>query len=516
MWLLSFKRNNFFFYFGINVFFTGIFSLFSLVLFSQNNGINENTSFTQNNLFDSQNDSIHTNILPLTRGFNTLSNKDKDIFFLNSKKTGKNSFHFTPIVDLNSGISTKSSFIYKGQVGVKALWNNNNKWLVETNYAFISETPESYLHQLQDSLGILFGVGYLKSKNELLYGHYYTGKITYNPTEYFSFEIGRGKHFWGDGYRSLILSDNASPYPYLKINTKIWKIHYVNLWTKMRERNTDLDFDSKFIAMHALSWNISSRVNLSVYESVIWQSSDGINKRGLDINYFNPVIFYRPIEFSIGSADNEIIGLSVSYKYKNHTKFYSQIVLDEFLLKEIKDLNGWWANKFGIQVGVKSFNIFKSGIDFQSELNFARPFTYTHGSVLQNFGHERQSLAHPLETNFVEWVSLLKYSKEKWKFSNEFVWAIYGRDEFDQNLGGNLYESYNGIEREHGNYLAQGNKTSLLSNMTTFDFYLSKNKSTVIGLTNLCRYEARNSQNELNNYILLHVRINPIQRNLIR
>ena len=49
--------------------------------------------------------------------------------------------------------------------------------------------------------------------------------VSYSPSKYFNFQFGNGKNFIGDGYRSLVLSDAATPYPYFKIST----IHYTYL-----------------------------------------------------------------------------------------------------------------------------------------------------------------------------------------------------------------------------------------------------------------------------------------------
>ena len=127
------------------------------------------------------------------------------------------------------------------------------------------------------------------------------------------------KNFIGDSYRSLILSDVATPYPYFKINTTFWKIKYTNLWMWMqdvrKELTVDGAFKQKFMAIHYLSWNVSKKLNLGLFETVIW---DNVNDRGFDVNYLNPLIFYTAIEFSTGTrAGNALLGLSLKYKTKN-------------------------------------------------------------------------------------------------------------------------------------------------------------------------------------------------------
>ena len=47
-------------------------------------------------------------------------------------------------------------------------------------------------------------------------------------------------------------------------------------------------------------------------------------------------------------------------KWVPHKKWhlYGQFMFDEFRLSEIQAGNGWWANKYGFQVGAKHFDLF--------------------------------------------------------------------------------------------------------------------------------------------------------------
>src|SRR5690606_2257841 len=117
-------------------------------------------------------------------------------------------------------------------------------------------------------------------------------------------------------------------------------------------------------------------------------------------------------------------------------------------LQQIRLKNKWWANKYGGQLGFKAFDVFVPGFHIQSEWNIVRPFTYTHGSPVQAWTHLNQTLAHPLGANFAEWVSFLRYDMNKWKITEQFIWATYGRDtDMDgdgqiDNMGGNILRSY--------------------------------------------------------------------------
>jgi hypothetical protein len=54
--------------------------------------------------------------------------------------------------------------------------------------------------------------------------------INYTPNKYFSFSFGQDKHFIGDGYRSMLLSDVSANYPFFKIVTTLGNIKYMNIW----------------------------------------------------------------------------------------------------------------------------------------------------------------------------------------------------------------------------------------------------------------------------------------------
>lgn len=319
-----------------------------------------------------------------------------------------------------------------------------------------------------------------------------SGFIAYAPNKFFEFKAGVGKNFIGDGYRSLLLSDNAFQYPYFRINTTFWKLRYTNLFTMMddiRLSNSIQDKSiKKFVSIHYLNWSISKRVSLGIFESVVWQAKDTLYNRQLDVNYFNPIIFYRPVEYSLGSSDNVLMGLNLKVKITNHFQFYSQFILDEFLLKEVLDGRGWWANKYGVQAGLKAIEPFKiKGLFIQTEFNVVRPFTYSHGSVTQNYGHYNQPLAHPLGSNFWEEVTHINYQFKNFIFSNQTNFALFGTDSTYLSYGGNIYQSYSNRAQEYYNRIGQGVSNNLFYNKFSVAFLLNYKQNLKIELAHIYR-----------------------------
>ena len=122
------------------------------------------------------------------------------------------------------------------------------------------------------------------------------------------------------------------------------------------------------------------------------------------------MIFYRSIEQQNGSFDNSVAGLNFKANVKKQFQVYGQFLLDEFNLTEIRKGSGWWANKFGLQLGAQYVDAFGlKNLDLRLESNRVRPFTYSHRDSVANYTHYNQPLAHPLGANFQEWIGIARY-----------------------------------------------------------------------------------------------------------
>lgn len=312
----------------------------------------------------------------------------------------------------------------------------------------------------------------------------YTGYISYSPknNKIFNFQLGRDKHFIGDGYRSVLLSDYAPAYPYFRINTNIWRLQY-NVWYAIMNDVSEANgrqksFSPKYGTFHYLSYNVSKNFNVGLFENVVWRGSDTNQARTFDVNYLNPIVFYRPQEYSVGSPDNSFLGLNLNLTIKKTLKLYGQLGLDEFYLKEIRARKGWWANKQAWQLGAKYINAFGiKGLKLQAEYNQARPYTYTHGLVDQNYSHYGKPLAHPLGANFVELLGFVNYRKQRSEWSWQGMYALVGMDSTaaNSNVGQNIFLSYNTRTSDYGNHTTQGVKTTILQSQLKYTWYIIPN-----------------------------------------
>jgi len=331
-------------------------------------------------------------------------------------------------------------------------------------YSFVGENqaifPE-YSRNLTSRFNAVPGEGYWKTfKTNGVDFFTARGYVTFNVVKPIQVQFGHDKNFIGNGYRSMILSDFSAPYLFLKLNTRVWRINYQNLFAQMNGdifNFADALFPKKYFAMHHLSVNLTKNLSVGVFESVVF-GRDSIGNGRFDLNYLNPIIFYRSVEQQLGSLDNSIVGLDFRLNFLRHLQLYGQFVLDEFLLSEVRARRGWWANKQSGQLGLKYVDV--AGIpnlDLQAEANVARPYTYTHETIYTSYAHYNLPLAHPLGANFYELVGILRYQPlNRLHLTGKLIFARYGEDEAGTNWGSNVRLDYATLEQIYGNKIGQG------------------------------------------------------------
>jgi len=388
-------------------------------------------------------------------------------------------FTMNPIFDLRVGKSdpSESNYTYQNTRGLQIQGAIGEQLSFTTTIYESQGRFADYYNRYAESIkpsggnpAIVPGVGIAKRFNDDAYDFPMAeANLTYTPSRFINLQLGYGKNFLGEGYRSLLQGDGTSPYPYLKINTTFWKIKYTNtyMWLKDVRRDATLDntYSTKFMANHYLSWNATNRLNIGFFESVVWSNS---NDRGFDASFVNPIIFYRSVEFGSSSkSGNALLGITSKYKWSNQVQFYGQFLLDEFSLGDMKSGEKSWKNKFGYQLGAKYFDAFKiDNLLLQLEYNHVRPYVYAHSDPLTNYGHNNQSMGHQWGGNFQEFIAIARYFKGRWFADAKLTYGKRGldfdNDDIDNNYGSNIYKDYDNRPFDKGVTVGQGNKTTIM------------------------------------------------------
>ncbi|RDI52170.1 gliding motility protein RemB [Flavobacterium glaciei] len=388
-------------------------------------------------------------------------------------------FTLNPIFDLQVGKASKSeaSYSYVNTRGINFRGGLGKQLNFSTTVFESQGRFADYFNRYAESIkpaggnpAIIPGIGIAKDfKTDSYDFPLAEANLTFVPSKYLDLQLGYGRNFIGDGYRSLLESDGASPYPYFKLNTNFWKIKYTNtyMWLKDVRPEVTLErtYATKFMANHYLSWNVSNKLNLGFFESVIWTNT---NDRGFDVNFVSPIIFYRSVEFaSSARSGNAVLGLTFKYKWSNQINFYGQFILDEFSLGDVKAGDNSWKNKYGYQLGAKYYNAFKvDNLLLQLEYNHVRPYVYSHSMPITNYAHNNQSIGHQWGGNFKEFIAIARYHKGRLFADAKLTVGTRGLD-FDNaedsfNYGGNIYKDYDENRPfDSGVKVGQGNKTAV-------------------------------------------------------
>jgi hypothetical protein len=455
-------------------------------------------------------------------GKSDIYNSKKPLFgvFYQNKANfyGYNSDEFTVRVDpvINFGLGNEND----SQSGRK--FNNTRGIEVRGNisrklgfYFYAGENqmrPADYVRAYINPRSGIPNAGYYKAFKETGYDYFNgRGNINFKALKPVTLTFGVDRNFIGNGYRSLFLSDFSNDYLFLKIQTKVWRINYTNLYIQGIENyefnKGDNLLKKRFASMHHLSTNLTKWLNIGLFEGVVFSRTDGY-----ELQYLNPIIFFRSVEQQLGSPDNSVMGFDFKVNAAKHVQLYGQVLIDDLSIANARKNNGWWGNKWGVQTGVKYVDaFFIKNLDLQMEVNMVRPYTYTHHDSITDYTNYNLPFAHPLGANFREFVGVARYQPIKNLYVQlRAISYLYGADEPGKLWGGNIRmpSTEKTIVSSFGNKIGQGVPIKTLNLLFTISYQLRHNLFTDFNMV-LRRSENGNTGEQVNtNLIMANLRWN--------
>lgn len=418
-----------------------------------------------------------------------LYRRKSDMFHV---KTGEFDLHLSPIFHFGLGKENADvdQSLFVNTRGIKIRGSIDKKLSFFTSLTENQALFPRHIYNYSQERIAVPGFGFWKSYNDTGFDFIDArGYINFSASKHINIQFGQDKNFIGNGKRSFILSDFGPSYPFLKIRTKIWKFQYTNLYAQLI---SDADgnvggsygvdrFPKKFFSLHHLSVNVSKRMNIGLFESIVTRGGDSTGVNTFELSYLNPIIFYRAVEQQSGSPDNTLLGMDFKWNTGKRLLVFGQFGLDELVVSKLFGGQGAWENKFFVQLGFNHLNLFNvNNLDVSSELNIARPYLYSHNSTA-SYSHFNQPLAHPLGANFYEIVSELNFRPiPRMTINGNFTFAKHGMDDLnaaDSNFGRDIFKSNENIARDRplGNKIGQGVATSLHMINVRFSYMLKHN-----------------------------------------
>ena len=132
-----------------------------------------------------------------------------------------------------------------------------------------------------------------------------------------------------------MLSEFAGNQLFVKLNTRIWKFNYQNLFMELhsegKSNNNNNLVPKKYAAMHHLSMNVLPWLNVGLFEGVVFGRKDKF-----EFGYMNPIIFCRTVEGNLGSSDNAMVGADFKANLFKRVQLYGQLIIDELNFAELR------------------------------------------------------------------------------------------------------------------------------------------------------------------------------------
>ncbi|MCB0507966.1 MAG: hypothetical protein KDD21_06665 [Bacteroidetes bacterium] len=237
--------------------------------------------------------------------------------------------------------------------------------------------------------------------------------ISYSPVKQFNIQVGNGKHFIGDGYRSLLLSDNAYTYPYAQLTTTVWRIKYTTIYAELINDLRNFNdfgqgFPRKLANFNYLSIDAAKFLQLGIFEGITWRRTTEKGNTYFNYNFLNPILGIRAFQKKLNDNTTKIYGANVKVTLPKYIVLYGQYMFNKYGKKGSSD------RRMGWQVGAKYFDVGGiKNLNFQVEYNSVRPYSYQGQDSAIGYYHYNQSLGHPMGANFNEFLVLLNYQYKR-------------------------------------------------------------------------------------------------------
>jgi len=399
-----------------------------------------------------------------------------------------------------------SKTIYMNTRGFDFSGNVGDKFYFETKFYENQAKLPGYVDSVTRASHIVpFQNFYKGFKNNAFDFAYSTARLIYTPNKHLLFNLGYGTNFIGDGYRSLLLSDNNTNYPYLRTAISFGRVQYSVMYSQyIAERNSytyALGYPRKWGQTYMLDWSVTNNFNIGVFNAVVSSIENEDHQKDFGFTHFSPIIFVHGSKSPSGVENNDIYGLNLKYTIIPTVNAYAQFMLD-------KTGSEAWEKRYGYQIGIRAGNLFKvNGLSAQVEFNTVRPYSYASDTITTVYAHNNESLAHPLGANFKEGLFVADYNYKRWWFRIEAMTARYGIDSSSNvNYGRNIFKPLYTHSADDDVSTGQGLNTKLYYGDVKAAYILNRKTNLRIEAGTTLRSETNKKNNYKDAYFYIGVR----------
>ncbi|MFH0893101.1 MAG: hypothetical protein V2A54_01595 [Bacteroidota bacterium] len=431
-------------------------------------------------------------------------------------KSEKDNFRVSidPQLDLSIGSDGKNPDYYFNTRGVLVNGGYGEKFLFSTTFYETQAVFPGYIQSFIDTFHVVPGAGIPKAFK--VDGADYSqamGKVSWRPIKELNFQLGQGKLFIGDGYRSMLLSDFSNSFTHLSAGFQKGKFRYNIIYAAFPFARNEGDYlngmDKKYATFHIASYDITRTTQLVAFDAMIWKSN--IDKaNAIQSAFLNPIIFTPAIfESTLNASSNGLFGICLRQRIQKNVIF-GQLLIDDY---RMQGTTSNFHNRYAGQIGFKMFDAFGlNNLFISSEFSFATPYCYSHSEITSGYSNFNQSLAHPLGANFKEVVFRLSYIIRRFYADATLIYYIKGLDSDNTSWGGNLMVSdfQSATSITSGSYsensIAQGEKTTVFYPDVKIGYLFNKISGFRIQMQAAYRHESQKESKKGNLMIMIGVK----------
>lgn len=271
-------------------------------------------------------------------------------------------------------------------------------------------TLTGYLYNYAQDHGVVPGQGRIKDFNQRgLDFAWAMGNVSWTPRPWLSMQLGQGRHFVGNGYRSVLLSDNTMCYPYVKLSalTNNRRFQYTTIHAKLQMIGPDDRLPTGDAGESLFYWKRATfdhlsialgPVQLGLFEATLWKNIDSTGVRPYDAMELDPLIGLNTLVNGFTGDNTQLVGLDAKVKLTDKVFVYGQFALTD------PD-----QQRYAWQAGLQWFDLLRRDLHVLLEYNSATPFAYTRPNERMSYTHAGQPLGDPLGTGFDEAVVIVDY-----------------------------------------------------------------------------------------------------------
>ncbi len=260
-----------------------------------------------------------------------------------------------------------------------------------------------------DSTSVIPGMG--RHKEFKKYGYDYgisTSSLFIGPKSWWNLGLMYGKQFFGNGYRSLILSDASMNMPMVQMGLQNQHFQYKSTVGIGQEQSRiplgstgESLFKRKLITWNYLSYLPTEKLEIALMETVVSKRWTPQGVVAPELHAYIPIIGARGWMAQKDSNATVMYGANLKWNANRNTTFYGQY--------------GWVTKGLGkdaLQFGALFTDLGMKNLDLRVEYNQVGAYFYSQNVNLMSLTQQNQPLGHASGSALTEWLVKGHY---RWK-----------------------------------------------------------------------------------------------------